>query len=109
MRPPRSIEEGYHLSADLADRAIEFLGDLRAVDDTLPFFLYFATGACHSPHHAPADWIERYKGHFAGGWDEWREATFARQVASGIIPEGTVLSPRPAWVPSWNSLDDARA
>ncbi len=109
VRPPRSIDEGYHLSADLADRAIEFLGDVRAVDDTLPFFLYFATGACHSPHHAPADWIERYKGHFAGGWDEWREATFARQVASGVIPEGTVLTPRPAWVPSWNSLDDAGA
>ncbi len=106
VRPPRSVEEGYHLSADLADRAIEFLGDLRAVDDTLPFFLYFATGACHSPHHAPADWIERYKGHFAQGWDQWREATFARQVASGVVPDGTVLSPRPAWVPSWDSLDE---
>ncbi len=105
VRPPRSIEEGYHLSADLADRAIEFLGDLRAVDDTLPFFLYLATGACHSPHHAPAEWIERYKGHFAQGWDKWREATFARQLATGVIPEGTVLSPRPAWVPSWDSLD----
>ena len=106
VRPPRSIEEGYHLSADLADRAIEFLGDLRAVDDTLPFFLYFATGACHSPHHAPADWIAKYKGHFAQGWDQWRDETFARQVASGVVPEGTVLSPRPAWVPSWDSLDD---
>ena len=61
VRPPRTVEEGYHLSADLADRAIEHLGDLRAVDDRLPFFLYFATGACHSPHHAPAEWIARYK------------------------------------------------
>ena len=67
VRPPRSLEEGYHLSADLADRAIEYLGDLRAVDDQLPFFLYFATGACHSPHHAPAEWIERYKGRFRPG------------------------------------------
>ena len=103
---PRAVEEGYHLSADLADRAIEFLGDLRAVDDELPFFLYFATGACHSPHHAPAEWIERYEGHFAQGWDRWREETFARQLALGVVPEGTELSPRPPWVPSWDSLDE---
>jgi arylsulfatase A-like enzyme len=106
VRPPRSIEEGYHLSADLADRAIEFVGDLRAVDDQLPFFLYFATGACHSPHHAPAEWIEKYRGHFSQGWDRWRDEIFARQQAMGIVPEGTVLSPRPAWVPSWDSLDE---
>jgi arylsulfatase A-like enzyme len=106
VRPPRSIEEGYHLSADLADRAIEFLGDLRAVDDALPFFLYFATGACHSPHHAPADWIEKYRGHFAQGWDRWRDETFARQLAMRIVPEGTVLSPRPPWVPAWDDLDE---
>jgi arylsulfatase A-like enzyme len=106
VRPPRSIEEGYHLSADLADRAIEYIGDVRAVDDQLPFFLYFATGACHSPHHAPAEWIEHYKGHFAKGWDVWREETFARQLATGIVPEGTVLTPRPHWVPAWDSLDE---
>ena len=106
IRPPRTIEEGYHLSADLADRAIEFLGDLRAVDDELPFFLYFATGACHSPHHAPAEWIERYKGHFAQGWDRWRDETFARQLAMGVVPHGTTLSPRPPWVPAWDSLDE---
>ncbi|MGO8873592.1 MAG: arylsulfatase [Acidimicrobiales bacterium] len=106
VRPPRSLDEGYHLSADLADRAIEYLGDLRAVDDELPFFLYFATGACHSPHHAPAEWIERYKGRFAKGWDAWREETFARQLAASVVPEGTVLTPRPPWVPAWDSLDE---
>jgi arylsulfatase len=106
VRPPRAVADGYHLSADLADRAIEFLGDLRAVDDELPFFLYFATGACHSPHHAPAAWIERYEGRFARGWDAWREETFARQLAMGVVPEGTVLTPRPPWVPSWESLDE---
>ena len=105
VRPPRSVEDGYHLSADLADRAIEYLGDLRAVDDQLPFFLYFATGACHSPHQAPAAWIEHYKGRFAKGWDAWREETFARQLAAGIVPEGTVLTPRPPWVPAWETLD----
>ena len=106
VRPPRTLEQGYHLSADLADRAIEYLGDLRAVDDQLPFFLYFATGACHSPHHAPAEWIEHYKGRFAQGWDAWRQETFARQLASGIVPEGTVLTPRPPWVPAWDTLDE---
>ena len=73
VRPPRTVAEGYHLSDDLADRAIEFLGDLRAVDAEQPFFLYFATGACHSPHHAPPEWIERYRGQFDDGWDAWRE------------------------------------
>ena len=106
VRPPRSAEDGYHLSADLADHAIEFLGDLRAVDVDKPYFLYFCTGACHSPHHAPRQWIERYRGHFAQGWDQWREATYARQLELGIIPEGTALSPRPAWVPAWESLSD---
>ncbi|HXA75112.1 MAG TPA: arylsulfatase [Acidimicrobiales bacterium] len=106
VRPPRTTEEGYHLSQDLADRAIEYLGDLRAVDDELPFFLYFATGACHSPHHAPAEWIERYRGHFAQGWDRWRDETFARQLATGVVPEGTTLSPRPPWVPAWDTLDE---
>ena len=83
VRPPRAMEDGYHLSADLADRAIEYLGDLRAVDSEMPFFLYFATGACHSPHQAPAQWIRRYEGRFAQGWDRWRDQTFARQRALG--------------------------
>ncbi len=106
VMPPRTVEEGYHLSGDLADRAIEFLGDLRAVDDALPFFLYLATGACHSPHHAPAAWIEHYRGRFAQGWDRWRDETFARQLALGIVPPGTVLTPRPPWVPAWETLDE---
>ena len=102
--PPARPEDGYHLSADLADRAIGFIGDLRAVDADRPFFCYFATGACHSPHHAPPDWIARYRGHFDRGWDEWRAATFARQIASGVLPAHTRLSPRPRWVPAWDSL-----
>ena len=102
--PPRTIEEGYPLSADLADRAIEFLSDLRAVDEEQPFLCYLATGACHSPHHAPPEWIARYRGHFDTGWDVWREATFARQLASGLVPPTTQLSPRPSWVPAWDEL-----
>jgi arylsulfatase A-like enzyme len=106
VRPPRTIEDGYHLSADLADRAIEFVGDLRAVDADQRFFLYFCTGACHSPHHAPREWIDRYQGAFDDGWDEWRNRTFARQLDLGLVPPGTRLSPRPSWVPAWADLDD---
>jgi arylsulfatase len=106
VRPPKSIEEGYHLSADLADRAIEFVGDLRAVDAERPFFLYLCTGACHSPHQAPKDWIDRYRGAFDSGWDEWRDRTFARQLDMGVLPAGTALSPRPPWVPAWADISD---
>jgi arylsulfatase len=104
VRPPLRIEEGYHLSADLADRSIQFVGDLRAVDAERPFFLYLCTGACHSPHHAPPEWIDRYKGAFDSGWDEWRDRAFARQLESGVLPDGTRLSPRPPWVPAWKDI-----
>jgi arylsulfatase len=104
VRPPRSLAEGYHLTEDLADRAIEFVGDLRAVDADQPFFLYFATGACHSPHQPPARWLARYRGRFDAGWDAWRTAVFERQLAAGLLPASTALSARPAWVPSWDSL-----
>ncbi len=104
VAPPASIEDGYHLSADLADRAIGFVADLRAVEPDRPFFLYLATGACHSPHHAPAEWIERYRGRFDRGWDEWRTQTFERQIAAGLLPPGTALPDRPSWVPAWDDL-----
>ena len=104
VRPPATIDDGYHLSADLADRATEFLGDLRAVDADKPFFLYFATGACHSPHQPPAPWREHYRGRFDQGWDAWREQTFDRQLAENLVPPETVLSQRPGWVPAWDSL-----
>ncbi len=76
--PPRTPEQGYHLTEDLAERAIQYLGEIRSVEPDQPFFLYFATGACHSPHHAPAEWIERYRGRFDGGWDVWRESDVRR-------------------------------
>ncbi len=104
--PPRSIDEGYHLSSDLADRAIAQLADLRAVDADRRFFLYLCTGACHSPHHAPREWIDRYRGHFDKGWDRWREETFARQLETGVLAPGTELSPRPPWVPAWDDLPE---
>ncbi len=105
VRPPAVLGDGYHLPEDLADRAFEFIGDLRAVDADRPFFLYFATGACHSPHQPPASWREHYRGRFDSGWDAWREQAYRRQLAAGLLPPTTRLSPRPPWVPAWDSLD----
>jgi arylsulfatase A-like enzyme len=104
VEPPRSYEDGYHLTEDLVDRAIEYLEDLRHVDVDKPWLLYLATGACHSPHQAPAEWIARYRGRFDAGWDRWREETLPRQIASGLLPTPTALSPRPDWVPAWDDL-----
>ncbi|HVM41764.1 MAG TPA: arylsulfatase [Acidimicrobiia bacterium] len=102
--PPGRIEDGYHLTEDLADQAIRLVDDLRHVDPEKPFFLYFATGACHSPHQAPPEWIERYAGAFDAGWDVWRDETFARQRETGIVPAHTAMSPRPEWVTAWDDL-----
>ncbi len=104
--PPATPEDGYHLTEDLADRAIGMVNDLRAFSPTKPFFLWFTPGACHAPHQAPRDFIERYRGQFDNGWDAWRDEVYARQVASGLLPSGTELSERPSWVPPWSSLSD---
>ena len=104
IEPPGRPEDGYHLTEDLADRAIEYIADLRHVDPRKPFFCWFATGACHAPHQAPASRVERYHGQFDDGWDAWRQATLARQKAGGVVPDHVALSPRPEWVPEWSSL-----
>jgi arylsulfatase len=90
---PAGPEDGYHLTADLTDKAIEFIGDAKAVAPDKPFFLYYAPGACHAPHHAPADWIAKFQGRFDGGYEKIREETLQRQVALGIVPENTELPP----------------
>ena len=104
VAPPRSAEDGYHLSEDLADRAIEFVADLRHVQPDQPFLLHFALGACHSPHQAPRAWLDHYRGRFDQGWDRWRDETLERQHRLGVVDEGVALSPRPPWVPPWDSL-----
>jgi arylsulfatase len=106
VEPPRGVEDGYHLTADLVDHAIEHVEDLRNVDVDKPWLLYLATGACHSPHQSPREWVERYRGRFDRGWDEWRVAALARQKESGLLPEHTELSPRPDWVPAWAALSE---
>lgn len=104
VEPPACPEDGYHLTEDLADKAILFMKDLRATAPAKPFFLWFTPGACHAPHQAPASYIEPYRGRFDQGWDAWRDEVFARQVASGLLPPGSELSERPSWVPAWDSL-----
>jgi len=106
VEPPASVDDGYHLTADLVDRTIEFIEDLRNVDVEKPWLTYLATGACHSPHQSPQEWRDRYRGHFDQGWDAWREAALAKQKAEGLLPTHTELSERPEWVPAWADLTD---
>jgi arylsulfatase len=103
-RPWGGYEDGYHLTADLIDHGIEYVTDLRNSDPDKPFFLYVTPGACHSPHQAPKDHVDRYRGRFDEGWDGWRERCFARQRELGVLPDGTELSARPEWVPAWADL-----
>ena len=91
--PPATPEEGYHLSEDLSDRAIEFIRDAKAVDPDKPFFMYLASQAGHAPHHVAAEWADRYKGRFDHGYEAIREEILARQIELGLLPEGTELSP----------------
>ena len=92
VEPPKTPEEGYHLTEDLADHAVNWVRQQKALMPDKPFFMYFAPGATHAPHHVPKEWIEKYKGHFAHGWDEQRERTFARQKELGVIPADAELT-----------------
>lgn len=94
----------YHLSTDMADKAIEWITAQRSVAPRRPFFMYWASGAVHSPHHAPENYIKKYRGKFDMGWDQAREHILARQKQLGVVPEGTQLPPRPAELPAWDSL-----
>lgn len=103
----RAADPAYHLSVDLADQAITMIDERSAAGDRArlrPFFMYWATGVAHAPHHAPKEWIERYRGKFDMGWDAAREAVLKAQIAAGIVPRGTRLAPRPEGMPAWNSL-----
>ncbi|MBP6595915.1 MAG: arylsulfatase [Arenimonas sp.] len=103
---PKTPEEGYHLVEDMADRAIGWIQQQKAMAPDKPFFAYFAPGATHAPHHVAKEWADRYKGKFDAGWDALREQTFARQKTLGVIPADAVLTPRPADVPAWNDMPE---
>ncbi|MDO8210454.1 arylsulfatase [Conexibacter sp. CPCC 206217] len=91
--PPRSPQEGYHLTVDLTDKALEFIKDAKALAPDKPYFLYYAPGACHAPHHAPQEWSDRFKGRFDMGYEALREQTLARQKEMGLVPAETELPP----------------
>jgi arylsulfatase A-like enzyme len=90
---PKSPAQGYHLTQDLTDKALEFIKDAKVIAPDKPFFLYYAPGAAHAPHHAPKEWIARFKGLFDQGYEAIREQTLARQKQLGIVPADTELPP----------------
>ena len=107
VEPPATPDEGYHLTEDLADRAIGWVRQQKALVPDRPFFVYFAPGATHAPHHVPREWSDRHRGRFDDGWDALREATLARQKALGIVPPETELTARHEGIPAWSEVPDA--
>jgi arylsulfatase A-like enzyme len=104
-RVPRSTDPNYHLTHDLADHAIAWMQREKAIDPERPFFLYVAPGATHAPHHAPKEWIDKFKGQFDSGWDRYREQTLERQTKLGVVPPDTKLTARPESLADWVSLN----
>jgi arylsulfatase len=104
--PPKTPEQGYHLSEDLIDRGIGFIRDQKSAIPERPFFLYLCFGATHAPHQAPKQYLDKYKGRFDAGWDKVRQDWFERQKKLGIIPADTELAPRNPGVEPWDSLSD---
>ena len=104
IEAPATPQMGYHLTTDIANEALSWLHTHQSLVPEKPYLIYFATGAIHSPHHAPKEWIERYRGRFDRGWDELRAETFVRQKQLGVIPANAQLTPRPNEIPAWDSL-----
>jgi arylsulfatase len=104
VEPPATPEEGYHLTEDLADHAIGWIRSQKALMPDRPFFVYFAPGATHAPHHVPKEWADKYAGKFADGWDAQRERTFARQKELGVIPADAELTSRHDEIPAWDDM-----
>jgi arylsulfatase len=94
----------YHFTTDMANQAIAWVRFQQSLTPDRPFYMYFATGATHAPHHVPKEYIARYKGKFDQGWDKLREETFARQIKLGVVPPDTRLTDRPKEIPAWDSL-----
>jgi arylsulfatase len=106
VEPEKTPEEGYHLTEDLADKAIKWARQQKSLMGDKPFFMYFAPGATHAPHHVPAEWADKYKGEFDDGWDALREKTFARQKELRVIPSDAQLTPRHEEIPAWEEMPD---
>ncbi len=102
VEPPKTPEEGYHVTEDLADKAMSFIADSKQVAPNKPFFMYFCTGAMHAPHHVPKEWADKYKGVFDDGWEAYREKVFARQKELGVVPAEAELSRHDPDVKPWD-------
>ncbi|WP_204079548.1 arylsulfatase [Mycobacterium riyadhense] len=102
----RTPEEGYHFMEDMTDKAIGWIGQQKALAPDTPFFVYFAPGATHAPHHVPQEWADKYQGKFDAGWDALREQTFARQKKLGVIPADCQLTARHAEIPAWDDMPE---
>ena len=96
----------YHFTEDMADQAVKWVKFQKAMTPEKPFMVYFAPGAVHAPHHAPKEWIEKYKGKFDSGYDKLREESLQRQKDLGIVPQNAVLAPRPQGIKDWEALSD---
>lgn len=105
VEPNKTPEAGYHFMTDMTDRAIARMKLSKSVAPGKPFFMYFAPGAMHAPHHVTAEWRAKFKGKFDMGWEKYRETVYKNQLDQGIIPAGTKLTPRPDWVPAWDTID----
>ena len=99
-------DPNYHFMTDMTDKAVAWIGYQKAMTPDKPFFVYFAPGATHAPHHVPEEWIARWKGKFDQGWDRIREQTLARQVKMGVVPPGTKLAPKPPAIKDWDKLSE---
>jgi len=102
---PRPTGPDYHLDRDLSNQAIAMIQSRAGASSRAPFLMYYSTGTAHAPHHAPQEWLDRYKGKFDMGWDKARETILKRQIARGILPASTKLAPMPEGLPAWNSLN----
>lgn len=104
IEPDKTPEEGYHFTEDMTNKAIKWVRQQKALMPDKPFFMYFAPGAAHAPHHVPKDWADKYKGKFNQGWDKLREEIFARQKQLGVIPGDAELTKRPEEIPAWDQM-----
>jgi len=105
--PPKTPEQGYHLSEDLADDAIGWLHRHQAFEPDKPFFMYWASGCLHGPHHVAKEWADKYAGHFDDGWDAYRERAFDRAKALGWVPQEAELTDRDDSMPSWDDIPES--
>jgi arylsulfatase A-like enzyme len=106
IEPPKTAEEGYHFTEDMTDKTIAWVSQQKALMPDKPFFVYYAPGATHAPHHVPKEWADKYKGQFDAGWDAQREVTIARQKELGVIPQDAELTARPAEIPAWDDTPE---